>query len=146
MENLETLSEQLTAKAKIDKIDALGVGAVILGSGKVLILRRKADDTFPGIYEIPGGGVDEGETLPDALKREVYEETGLRLKSIDRYISSFDYNTGKGRKREFDFVVSVEIGDISLTEHDDYKWAARDELSKYKITPEMKKQIEKAFQ
>ena len=48
--------------------------------GRVLLTRRAAHmRTFPGAWVAPGGGLDVGETLPEAAAREVYEETGLKV-------------------------------------------------------------------
>ena len=60
-------------------------------------MRRLPDDSFGGKYEIPGGGVEKGESVEQGLKREVKEETGLTVKSIDWYLSSFDFETRKGK-------------------------------------------------
>jgi len=69
--------------------------AIVIHEGRLLVI-RKADggDTF---YTLPGGGQKPGETLVDALRREVAEETGaevepVRLRCIREYI---------GRNHEF---------------------------------------------
>jgi len=57
-------------------------GVVVLrdDEGKVLLLRRYLHDrNMPGL-SLPGGQVEEGESLPDALRREVREETGLEVR------------------------------------------------------------------
>jgi len=52
-----------------------GVGAIILNeNGKVLGLERK---DIPGAWQLPQGGLDEGETPLEAVRREVREETGI---------------------------------------------------------------------
>ena len=58
-----------------------------------------------------------------ALKRETSEETGLRIKKVTRYLISFHYVSGSGKKaRQFNFTVDVTSGDVKLspTEHDEY--------------------------
>ena len=50
-----------------------------------------------GIYELPSGGVEIGETLIAALSREIEEETGLRIEGIRQYVGSFDYASGSGQ-------------------------------------------------
>ena len=61
----------------------LGVGAVIARDGKVLMLLRSAAcRNNRGMWTIPGGMVETGEWLEDAVKREVKEETGLTVTRI----------------------------------------------------------------
>ncbi|HEY1180490.1 MAG TPA: NUDIX domain-containing protein [Phytomonospora sp.] len=50
------------------------VGAVIVRDGRILLIRLGGDGD---VYEIPGGGVEDGETLEETLRREITEETGL---------------------------------------------------------------------
>jgi 8-oxo-dGTP diphosphatase len=56
----------------------LGVGAVILESGRVLLIKR-GQEPLKGHWSLPGGVVELGETLVAALGREVREETGLEV-------------------------------------------------------------------
>jgi ADP-ribose pyrophosphatase YjhB (NUDIX family) len=60
----------------------VGCGAVILRGGEILLLRRIRPPEA-GCWGIPGGKVDPYETLPDAVRREVEEETGLRLGGLE---------------------------------------------------------------
>jgi 8-oxo-dGTP diphosphatase len=54
----------------------VGVGAVVVDDGRVLLVRR-AHEPLKGEWSIPGGAVEVGETLETAVVREVREETGL---------------------------------------------------------------------
>src|SRR5215472_12140654 len=56
----------------------LAVSAAIFHDGRVLIVRR-ARPPAHGLYTLPGGGVELGETLEQAVIREVREETGLAI-------------------------------------------------------------------
>jgi 8-oxo-dGTP diphosphatase len=56
----------------------LAVSAAIFRDGRVLIVRRGRPPAR-GLYTLPGGGVEVGETLADAVIREVREETGLAI-------------------------------------------------------------------
>jgi ADP-ribose pyrophosphatase YjhB (NUDIX family) len=56
----------------------LGAAAVVIHEGKVLLIRRgKAPDA--GEWSIPGGAVELGESVEEALRREIREETGLEI-------------------------------------------------------------------
>jgi ADP-ribose pyrophosphatase YjhB (NUDIX family) len=59
----------------------LAVSAAVIRDGKVLIIRRAAG-IATGIYTLPGGVVEAGETLTDAVVREVREETALEIEPI----------------------------------------------------------------
>src|SRR3954471_2916858 len=59
----------------------LAVSAAIFRDGKVLLVRR-ARSPAKGFYSLPGGRVEFGESLHQALRREVDEETGLEIEII----------------------------------------------------------------
>ncbi len=65
----------------------LTVDAVIPYRGGIVLIRRK-NDPFKGYYALPGGVVEYGETVEDAVVREVMEETGLEC-AVDRLIGVY---------------------------------------------------------
>jgi 8-oxo-dGTP diphosphatase len=66
----------------------VGVGAVVVVDGKVVLVRR-AHEPLKGAWNLPGGGVEVGETLRAACAREVLEETGLVVE-VGAVIDVFD--------------------------------------------------------
>ena len=58
---------------------SVGVGGVVIHAGKVLLIRRGKPPLL-GCWSIPGGTVEAGETLQQALVRELEEETSLRVR------------------------------------------------------------------
>lgn len=60
----------------------LAVSAAIFRDGRVLIARR-ARSPAHGLYTLPGGGVELGETLEEAVIREVLEETALTIEPVE---------------------------------------------------------------
>lgn len=61
---------------------AVGVGAVVVEDGRVVLIRR-GKEPLKGRWSVPGGTVELGETLPEALVREVREETGLLVRPLE---------------------------------------------------------------
>ncbi len=60
----------------------LGVGALVVDAkGRVLLVKRRFPP-FQGLWSIPGGHVEPGETVIDAASRELYEETGIEAEPV----------------------------------------------------------------
>jgi ADP-ribose pyrophosphatase YjhB (NUDIX family) len=116
----------------------LAVSAAIFRAGRVLIVRRGMP--MPGIYTLPGGGVELGETLEQAVIREVREETGLAIEPIClagyRQVIARDAD-GK-IERHFvilPFAARYLAGEISLNaELAEARWLLPAELSGLKTT------------
>ena len=66
----------------------VGVGSIIIHQSKILIVKR-ANEPAKGLWSVPGGVVELGEHLHEAVKREVKEETGLEV-DIERLIDAVD--------------------------------------------------------
>lgn len=59
----------------------LGAYAVVMSRGRMLLTRISPIGYPAGMWTLPGGGVDHGESPHHAVKRELYEETGLEARS-----------------------------------------------------------------
>ena len=66
----------------------VGVGAVIVDEGRVLLVKRKYEP-LAGQWSLPGGAVEVGETLEESIAREMLEETGLEI-TVGPVIEVFD--------------------------------------------------------
>jgi len=130
-----TLLENLLLQAKIDNITRIAISAVIARGSRVLLVKRKGDDFLGGIYEFPGGEVEKKESIHDALRREVKEETGLRVSAVKNYLGSFDYESEKGRTRVFNYLVEVTGPiELKLSEHDAYALATKKNEANISLT------------
>lgn len=135
--------KKLLDQAKKDLIEKIVVGAILVKEEKILLLERPKDDFMGGIFELPSGNLEKGEHLSEGLIREIKEETGLDIKTIIRYINSFDYLSGSGKKvRQFNFLVELENYEpVILTEHDSFVWVKPENANKFNITEKVKEVI-----
>jgi len=116
------------------------VGAVILnGRGQAFAQRRSSDRRlFPDTWDIVGGHVEPGESLLDALAREITEETGWRLRRVGAFlgVSTWTGDDGEGVRHEADWVVEVD-GDLEdpaleWSKHSAYGWFGSADLHRLK--------------
>ena len=132
----------LLNKAKKDGIQKIVVGGIVLNDKrKILVVTRKPNDFLGGIDELPSGHLENTETIPEGMAREIKEETGMNIAYIESYLDYFDYLSGSGKKtRQFNFVIIPDdCSKVILTEHDAYKWQTTSEaLSNPNITDEVK--------
>ncbi len=102
------------------------VAAVICEGKRILAVQRGYGD-FKGRWEFPGGKMEPGESMEEALVREIREELESEI-SVDRFLCTVDYDYPEFHLTMHCFMCSVVGGDITLTEHEAARWLTKDEL------------------
>lgn len=114
--------------------------------GKILALRRsKSDPHRPLTWDLPGGDVEYGEDLTEAIKREVREETGILLHELTLLdvigftIPNKEYWVSIGY-----FAKVPQDTEVSLSfEHDAFEWISREEFLTRSTTDRIKRFLKK---
>jgi 8-oxo-dGTP diphosphatase len=122
--------------------------AIIFDQDQVLILTRskkERKDRHSHGWDFPGGGLETGELIMDALAREVKEETGLSVKVISpAYI--YDELMDEKHLVIMKFACCNPVGDIKLSpEHDDYRWVDMKNLANEPFPEWMKEEMRRAY-
>ncbi len=116
----------------------VGVGAVVVKDGRVLIIKR-AHEPRKGEWSLPGGHVELGETLVEATRREIKEETGLEVE-VGPLIELFDRVHRVDDRVRYHFVIADYLCTCvggALCAGDDAEdacWASPDALEAYGIS------------
>jgi len=129
----------------------VGVGGVVIADGRALLIRR-GNPPLEGEWSIPGGTLEVGEMLLDAVRRELAEETGIEVRVGD-LIEVFEriFPDGEGQPKYhfviLDYLCEAVRGTARAgSDVTDVAWAAESELQKYLLTPTATRVIKKAFQ
>ena len=71
---------------------AVAVGVLRDANGRVLVAQRVTADRYRGLWEFPGGKLEPGESVDQALSRELYEELGVHVQASEPLIEiGYDY-------------------------------------------------------
>lgn len=119
--------------------------------GQFLFAKRADDDSFlPGFWELPGGKAEFGESVTDAVKREIQEEVGLIIDPlVVGAVRDYMHESDKNRQYVELFFVSDSIKDQSVTlshEHSDFRWITFGEAKTMHTTPYILKVLEEIKQ
>ena len=117
----------------------VGVGAIILKNGAILLEKRR-NEPGKGKWSIPGGVVELGENVRQAVKREVEEETGLtievlRLIDVVDSITLDENNTVKYDFVIIDFLVEIKKGSVSpASDAEELEWVPFSQVEEFNLT------------
>lgn len=102
--------------------------------GKILIIKRSTNSkTNPGKWELPGGKVDPAESFDQALLREVYEETNLKIE-LDHVVGVSEQNLHVIRAVQIIMSGNIIDGELKLSdEHEGYAWVFFEDLIEYEL-------------
>lgn len=116
------------------------VGALITYKGKILMGQKPKDiGPYPNTWHLPGGGIEEGESFEEALKREVKEETSLTINEFQKLTFDEDVEPNKkGELTHYIFLIfKCESPTLKVKPGDDIarlKWFAESELKNLSMT------------
>lgn len=109
----------------------MAVEAVIVKENKIFIAKRADDrEHMPGVWECLTGRVEQNETLEDAVKREVKEETTLEVEIVEPINTFHFYRNSKEKEHQgVSFWCRYISGEVVIdsSEHSEYKWITPEE-------------------
>ena len=132
-------------------------GVIVKSNGKCLLCKRNNLGSFPGMWSIPGGKIEENEETNDAAKREFFEETNININDKDlEFVGVLPRHTRDGKKVKgmmYVYLINSEdelIPDLMAAkdgdEHTECDYFAEKELDESKIGKYLHKMIEVILQ
>jgi 8-oxo-dGTP diphosphatase len=127
----------------------VGVGGVVVYEGRALLIRRGKPPLY-GRWVVPGGTVELGESLTEALVREMREETGLEVEPGE-LLTVFDRIERQGGAVAYHYVIvdylcRYRSGEArAASDALDVAWAAPHELDRFDLPPKALEVVQDAF-
>lgn len=107
--------------------------AVIIEDGRLLVTRRPPGDPLAGLWELPGGKIEPGETPQQCLTRELAEELSMTAEIGDivaRTVYHYDHGSF-----EMLALKATRLSEFELRVHDDFAWVPLPQLGEYPLAP-----------
>jgi 8-oxo-dGTP diphosphatase len=164
-------AETYMMKREYPEHPMVGIGAVVIRDGKALLIRR-GSEPLKGEWSIPGGMLELGETIAEGVIRELYEETGLRVRLLglievfERIYHKEEIGQDQSGLHKHDPSTRVEQDERPLyhfvildylceaptgephagSDVTDLEFAAENDLARFKLTPTATRVVKKAFE
>jgi len=150
MGSLQRPQSSRRMQRKFPKHPLVGVGGVVIHRDRALLIRR-GSEPLKGEWSIPGGMLELGEELADAVQRELKEETGLEVEPLE-CILVFDRIMREGARVKYHFVIVDYLcrrkrGRLRpASDVVDARWVRREDLPQYHLTDIATEVILRAFE
>ena len=102
--------------------------------GRFLIARKISGKPMAGLWEFPGGKINEGEQAEQAISREIQEELSLEITTC-RLFCTYSYQKTDRTLHFTFFTCKFKEKEVALTDHDAIAWITPGELIAYEIAP-----------
>ncbi|MBQ4406597.1 MAG: (deoxy)nucleoside triphosphate pyrophosphohydrolase [Bacteroidales bacterium] len=107
---------------------------IIRQDNKYFAAKRPEHKQMGGMWEFPGGKVEEGEFESECLHREFQEELGVSIIILKEYMP-VEYDYPKFHITLYPYEVALFEGELTLKEHTDSGYFTKEELLNMKLTP-----------
>ncbi|MDW7712496.1 MAG: (deoxy)nucleoside triphosphate pyrophosphohydrolase [Deferrisomatales bacterium] len=108
--------------------------AVIDRGGQILIAKRRQDARLGGLWEFPGGKIEDGEDARDCLARELHEELGIAAE-IGEFLVSHVHHYPHLSIELLSYRAVHVAGEFELRDHDEVQWVRPEEMGAYEFAP-----------
>jgi 8-oxo-dGTP diphosphatase len=134
------MNDKLHSKDFPDCFYRVTIKGLCVRDGKILLVRE--GDSHSGKWEMPGGGLDFGENIGEAFKREIREEMGLNVRRMSErpvYVWTHRYNKKRGIDWYYSCVIAyqVEFEHLNITptdECEEIRFFTKEELADFDLS------------
>lgn len=119
---------------------------VLVRDGRALLCHRHPQRrVYPDVWDLPGGHIEDGESPEETVRRELFEELGVRVTALSPLNTAVDVPTAETHA----FVVTAwdgEVANLAPDEHDELRWVSPSSLGEMTLAvPEIEALVAEAL-
>ena len=118
------------------------VAAIIHDAECQILATQRGYGDWKDYWEFPGGKIEPGESVEEALQREIWEELETHLE-IEKFFQTIEWDYPKFHLTMHCYLCHIERGNLTLKEHEAAKWLSKEDLDSVQWLPADKEIIEK---
>lgn len=108
--------------------------AIIFFEGSLLIARRAKHKHLAGLWEFPGGKIENGESPEMCIYRELEEELKIEV-TVEEFLTEHEHDFGSFHILLKAYICSFVKGELTLTDHDAVEWVRVEQLLEFNLAP-----------
>lgn len=112
--------------------NAVFTNMCMIYDGDKILVQDKQDSSWSGVC-FPGGHVEKGESFVDSVKREIFEETGLKIENVT--LCGIKLWSGDYRYIVLFYKTNKFSGELKSSEEGEMFWIDRKDIGKYNLAP-----------
>jgi 8-oxo-dGTP diphosphatase len=110
------------------------VCGIIYHGNKIFIAKRKPGKSMGGLWEFPGGKIENNESEVDCLQRELLEELEMEVDGLNKYVQTI-YSNDNFSLELISYKCNLKKWNGNLNDHDDFKWIYTSQLKEFDLSP-----------
>lgn len=117
-----------------DSVAQRVTAAVLFQRGRLLLAKRTPHSSLPGVWELPGGKVESGETPESCLAREMREEFGVEV-AVGELFGTNTHAYDHGCFEILAYPIEIVAGELQALEHEAFDWFLPSEVEQLDVAP-----------
>ena len=113
----------------------VGTAIIVDKDGKILIGQRPEGKALAGLWEFPGGKIEDGESIEQCIKREIFEELNVQCE-VGEFLLTVSRSYEHGDFQLMVYLAKIiDVENLKANVHQNLRWVTANEMNNYEFPP-----------